>query len=231
MYRWKTTSLEGLVQQLACNVLPHGYWFYVQGCVPDHKSPEQVDRKLLEKYGIDISRQQRSRRKRDGLANLHYLRLGRIWLLLATHGRHRFFEDEAPSIRDARHVPIRVGGYSLSVKRGAYLQKQYDDESPRQDGKMRVRVQIARDRYRELEAYLLERACWHSAESLARALWTVPFEPYAPVRRQLLNLLRHINHRRQAAGFEKLSTDVLRLKRRIVLPFGDPGDEDTREAA
>ena len=84
-YRCVTTSLSGFVQQLACNVLPHGYWFYVMGIVPDAKSPESVDAKLLDKYGIAISRQQRARRKLAGTANLHYLRLGRVWILLATH--------------------------------------------------------------------------------------------------------------------------------------------------
>jgi hypothetical protein len=231
MYRWNVTSIEGLVQQLACNVLPHGYWFYVQGVVPDHKSPEEVDRKLLTKYGIAMSRQQRSRRKLLGQANLHYLRLGRVWVILATHGKHVFFQEEAEAIRDARHVPIQIGGYSLSVKRGAYLRKASADDPPVADGKLRVRVQIARARLKELEAYLLERATWHSAERLAGELWRLPFEPYAPVRRQLLVLLRKVNEKRQAAGYEKLPSSVLRMKRRIVEPFGERDGGGKRAAA
>ena len=60
-YRYLTTSLTGCVQQLACNILPHGYWFYCMGRVPDKKDPFAIDAKLLGKYGIEISRQQRLR--------------------------------------------------------------------------------------------------------------------------------------------------------------------------
>ena len=52
-----------------------------------------------------------------------------------------------------------------------------------------------------------------------RRLCNLPFEPYAPVRRQLLNLIRHINQRRKPAGLEPIGFDVLRYRRRIVKPF------------
>ena len=218
-YRCVTTSLVGFVQQLACNVLPHGYWFYVMGSVPDAKSPTALDAKLIEKYGIAISRQQRARRKLVGTANLHYLRLGRVWIILATHGHHRFFEDELQNIRDARKVPIQIGDYSLSVKQGGFLKKASLDSEPVPDGRMRTRIQISRERYRELCGYFLERACHRSTESLSKELFCIPFEPYAPVRRQQLNLLRLINQKRQQAGFEKIPPTVLRYKRHIVSPF------------
>ena len=48
----------------------------------------------------------------------------------------------------------------------------------------------------------------------------MPFEPYAPVRKQLLGLLRLVNARRQAAGYANIPPTVLRLRRRIVKPFG-----------
>lgn len=218
-YRCETTSLEGFVQQLASNILPHGYWFYVRGQVPTGKDPGAVDAKLIGKYGIAISRQQRARRKLAGLANLHYLRYERQWVLLATHGQHKFFAEEGENIRDVRCVPLQVGGYSLSVKRGHFLHKSRADEPPTPDGRMRVRVQIARERYRDLRGYFLSIACHRSPENLSRELWCQPFEPYAPVRRQLLNILRLVNTKRQAAGYAKLPPTVLRYKRRIVKPF------------
>jgi len=54
-YRYLTTSLTGCVQQLACNILPHGYWFYCMGRVLEKKDPFAIDAKLLGKYGIEIS--------------------------------------------------------------------------------------------------------------------------------------------------------------------------------
>jgi len=61
-YRYEASSATGFVQQLACNYLPHGYWFYVTGRIPIPKDLRDVDQKLLAKYGIAISRPARARR-------------------------------------------------------------------------------------------------------------------------------------------------------------------------
>jgi hypothetical protein len=211
--------MVGFVQQLASNYLPHGYWFYVTGVVPEGKDPRSVDRKLIEKYGIGISRQSRARRKTAGRANLHYLRFERFFVLLATHGQHAFFAEEGNRVRDVRRIPIQFYGYSLSAKKGHFIQKQSMDEPPMRDSRYRVRVQIARDRYRELKSYFQEMSTRHSVEIVSRELWCVPFEPYAPVRRQMHNILRVLNKRRYAAGLVRLAPSVLRYHRRIVRPF------------
>ena len=232
-YRYLATSLTGFVQQLSCNILPHGYWLYVTGVVPDSKDPFAVDAKLLDRYGIAISRQQRARRKLQGLANLHYIRLGRFWIILATHGLHPFHSEEANNIRDARKIPIKIGGYSLSAKKGGYLKKESGEDEPTPDGKIRCRVQIQREAFRNLCGYFVERACHRSAESLSKELFCLSYEPYAPIRRQQLVLLRMINKRRQQAGFEKIPPTVLRYKRTIVKPFEvveEPAEADRAAA-
>jgi len=218
-YRCEATSLEGFVQQLASNILPHGYWFWVGGYVPEGKDPRAIDAKLIDKYGVNLSRQQRARRKLAGHANVHYLRYGRRWVLLATKGDHRLFAEEGDNIRDARKTPITIEGYSLCVKQGDFLRKDDADGEPVADGKRRVRVQIARERFKDLRADILSVACRRSVEELSRLLYSVPFEPYAPIRRQMLNLLRLVNEQRASAGMEKLPTTVLRYKREIVKPF------------
>src|SRR3989304_2063865 len=129
-YRYETTSLEGFVQYVASNLLPHGYWFYVTGRVPDGKDAGAVDRKLIEKYGIGLSRQQRARRKLAGQANLHYVRLGRFWVLLATYGKHAFFQEEGSAVRDIRHTPLQIGGVSHSVGHGGVSQSMPGDVDP-----------------------------------------------------------------------------------------------------
>ncbi len=63
---------RGFVQQLATNILTHGYFFYVQGHVREGKDSREIDKKLLVKYGVEMSRSQRARRKLLGLANIHY---------------------------------------------------------------------------------------------------------------------------------------------------------------
>ena len=56
MYRYRATSIEGFVQQLAVSYVTHGYWFYVSGWIPQGKDPEKTDAKLIERYGIDVSK-------------------------------------------------------------------------------------------------------------------------------------------------------------------------------
>jgi hypothetical protein len=218
-YRCVATSIPGFVQQLASCYLPHGYWFYVFGYIPEGKCPLALDEKLIDRYGIGISRQSRARRKAAGIANLHYLRYERRFLLLATHGHHPFFDHEAGSIRDARHCPIKIAGYAISVKPGGYLRKRSRDCPTVSDPKSRVHVQIHQPRYQELKAYFLDLARRRSTGHIANELRRLPYEPYAPVRQQLLNILRLVNRLRRYSGREAVSPQVLRWRRQIVHPF------------
>lgn len=218
-YRCVATSVAGFVQQLVSCYLPHGYWFYVSGVIPPGKDPESVDEKLIAKYGIGMSRTSRARRKAVGIANVHYLRYERRFLLLATHGFHPFYDDEARSIRDARRVPIKFEGYSISVAQGGFKRKQNGHDAAVRDNRWRVRVQIERELYKGLKAYLLDIAPHRSAAVIAAEFRDLPFEPYAPIRQQFLNLMRYTNRRRQAAGLPTLGPAVLRYRRRIVRPF------------
>jgi hypothetical protein len=118
-YRCEAASVEGFIQQLAVSYVKNGYWFYVSGTVPDKKDPRETDQKILKQYGIEVSKFTRARRKKAGAANLHYLRHGRFFVILATHGKHPFFTQERACIRDARETPIRYEGYSVSFRAGS----------------------------------------------------------------------------------------------------------------
>ena len=89
-------------------------------------------------------------------------------------------------------------------------------------------VQIDRERYKEERAYILERSLRLSADELAREFRGLPFEPYAPVRRQMLLLLRAVNAKRKVAGLEQLPNEVLRLRRRVVRPFEPSASQQLR---
>lgn len=219
-YRCVATSATGFVQQLASCYLPHGYWFYVSGLVPPGKDPARVDEKLIAKYGIGISRTSRARRKEVGIANVHYLRYQRRFLLLATHGFHPFHDNEVQNIRDARRIPIKFEGYSICVAKGGYLRKPKEGGLAVRDQKLRVRVQIEAELYKGLKAYFEDIALYRSVRQLAAELADLPFEPYAPVRQQLLNIVRYINRRRETASLEPVRFSVLPFRRRIVRPFG-----------
>src|ERR1039458_4975639 len=112
-YQCAATSVAGLVQQLAVNYVARGYYFYVTGTIPEAKDPANTDRKIIEQYGIDISKWARARRKRIGLANVHYLRHDRFYVIIATHGEHAFFAAEQNQIRDIRKQPLRFKNYAI----------------------------------------------------------------------------------------------------------------------
>jgi len=212
-YRAVTTSVEGFVQQIACCYLRHGYWFYVKGRVPDGKRPENIDEKLIDKYRINVSESTRARRKKAGRSNLQYIRHESTFVILATKGNHRFFDEEANLIRDIRRVPIRYAGYSISYKPGGRKKDGSNDE------KWHAHVEIDREQYLDLRAWFSERALRDSPDTLANALQQLPIAPYAPVRRQMLMMLREINRVRKVSGKKQLPAEVLPLRRKVVRPF------------
>lgn len=196
------TSLSGFIQQLAVCLVGRGYWFYVLGMVPDGKDPVKVDAKLSKRYRADISKWARLRRKRAGFCNVAYLRVGRTFVLVATHGLGEFFDEEGEMVRDARREPIKVGGYAVGFRGG------------------HVSVRIELTRYREVRGYLLEIACRRNASDLSAEITRVlSFEPYAGVRSQSACILRAVNRSRAAAGLEPVPRTCLRTKRRVVKPF------------
>jgi len=200
-YRCEATSVAGFVQQLAVAYVGHGYIFYVTGEIPERKDPCAVDEKLIAKYSLAISKTSRARRKAAGLANVQYLRYRRVFVLLATPGKHLFFEEEREFIRDAREMPIKFAGHSISYRAG------------------HPHVRIEQRRYHELKAYLADVAIHRKSDRLEEAFRQLPFEPYAPVRGQLHCILREVNRRRGLAQFEAVPSSCIRVRRRIQSPF------------
>ena len=116
-------------------------------------------------------------------------------------------------IRDIRRVPLKYGGYSVSYRHGGRTR----DGKP--DDKWHAHVEIERRQYLELQATLLDVAVKQSAANVALSVYSLPQEPYAPIRRQLLLLLRNINRVRREIGGSEIPVDVLPLRRRVVKPF------------
>jgi hypothetical protein len=211
-YSCEATSLGGFVQQLAVAYIANGYWFYVTGHVPERKDAAAVDRKLVARYGIGLSKWAVARRKRAGGANLQYIRFGRFFVLLATPGEHPFFREEAAGIRKVQQVPIKFGGYSIGHRGG------------------HVRVAIERGEYKRLKAYFLDLAVRRTGPKLEAEFGRLPFEPYAPVRGQLLCILRAVNRARKVAGYEPVPNTCLRLNRRSYRPFEKRASEPAAES-
>ena len=91
---------------------------------------------------------------------------------------------------DLRRVPLKVAGYSISVRRS--------------QGRERVSVRIAPDVFQRLRDHFEERALQRSGERLVEEIRVLSLEPFALVCRQIWLLVRLINRRRKGAGLEPL---------------------------
>lgn len=206
-YRCEAVSVEGFVQQLACNLVNKGYWYFVSGNIPQKKDAAAIDAKLIDLYKLDVSKWTRSRRKAQGLANVAYLRHGRFFVLLATSGDHLLFERET-FVRDIRRQPIRFHGYSIGCGKGS-------------DGRYHSSVRISDEAFATVKARMLDLAVRRTPDALLAELESIPFAPYARVRRQLLRLLREVNDARRTAGFEQVPHTHLNLRRCVYRVFVD----------
>lgn len=208
-YRTEATTVAGFIQQLAVGYVRNGYYFYVTGHIPAHKDPAAIDAKLVGRYGAGLSKWARGRRKGAGVSNTQYLRHGRFFVLLATHGEGTFFAEEGDAVRDVRRVPIKYGGYAVGYSGG------------------HVQVRIERERYLGLKAHLCQLATRLTAEEMARVIRAeLRFEPYAPVRSQCLAVLRAVNRARVIAGLPEVPRTCLRCRRRVIRPFDPLPEED-----
>lgn len=220
-YRCETTSPAAVVQLIAASYLRHGYYWFVTGRIPDNKSPETVDRKLIAKYGIDISEWQRSRRRKQGVANAQYIRHDRWFILMLTAGHHTLRQPvnkggEGEHLQDCRRVPIRFAGYAISYRRSGVA------KTGGGEIKWHAHVRIDSETYAGLKAHFESIAVHRSADNLAQEFAAIPFARYAPIRRQLLNLLRRVNVRRKQHAYEPLPYSVLKLSRSPVKVYVEP---------
>ena len=206
-YQCVADSVAGFVQQLAVNYVARGYCLYVTGTIPEGKDPAKTDRKIIEQYGIDISKWARVRRRKDGKANIQYLRHDRFYIIIATHGEHAFFRAEERQIRDIRKRPLRFMDYAIGIGRS------------RRDRSLHASVRIQREKFRELLAQFRRIAVQRTVEDLCRELRALPFEPFAPVRDQFRIILRAVNRLRKTAGLELVPWNAVRLFRKPVRVF------------
>ncbi len=197
-YRCVAPNVDTFVQQLAVSYVSKGYWFYVTGIVPAGKDPAAVDEKLIERYGIDLTKWARARRRKLGRASMQYIRHDRFFVLLATHGEHEFFELEKSSIRDVRHTAIRYARYTISYRGG------------------HPHVAIDRAYLAGVRAHLETIASRVDGTAAAETLRSLRFRPFAPVRRQLLTLMRHTNDARARAGHPPLFGEFFDFRRKPV---------------
>jgi len=212
-YQYKARNQTAFLQQLV-RYVQAGYRFYIFGAT-GRKPAESVDERLLTKFDIRKSPQQRSRAKARGEANLQYIRLEDFWVILATKGKHPFFDvhrtkEGRAEYKDLRKTALRVGPYAISSKLDGAWNK---ESSNSKLNRYRVRVTLTRAEYKELVAFFEGKACHWSAERLEAEFAKVGqlYLPYSPVKNQLVQLVRRTNKKRKEAGYKRIPYSALNM--------------------
>ena len=245
----EATSVEGFVD-LVVQLASHGYYFWVQGDVRNRRglSPEEIDRRQIERYNANLPKRARSYQRSKGNASVRYVRYGLEWYLFWTYGKSPVFEKYGPSttggppqFHDFRAPPsLKFHGYGISLARRGYQKKTAEEKADyrrrkaaavsagtdyrtiprgRRHQRWVARVVINQDRYRLLQSELLGMATHRSVDYLRRKFYSVPFSPYAPIRAQLTTLLRQVNKARQHVGYDRVPNDCIRFKRKMTSPY------------
>lgn len=206
-YPCEAVSIAGFIQQIACWVR-NGYFFYnLRHISPERTRQEtrakyhRVDSMLVSKYSAAISYAERSRRKKQGIARTNYIRYRNVQVLMATLGEHRFFDEEP--WKDLRRRPLRFAGYAVGFRNG------------------HVHVRISDEAFRRLKTRLLRLAERTTVPELMLTFKRLPYEPWAPIRSQYLQLHRTVNGLRAPRGLPPVPRSCVRLYRKPLSPFGE----------
>jgi hypothetical protein len=248
-------SIDGMVAILV-NLISKGYRYYFTGTIDDSAKRPLRDSRMQDYYEADVPKWTRERRRQRDEANFRYLRFDDWFIVLATEGAAtRFWQEDRHRVRDIRNIPIRFKGYSISYRQGGYQSVPSDERSRRnamwaeyracreQEGKRAVkppplprdmkwhaRVQLDAETYAGVKAYFLNIATHRQADFIAREFLELQFQPYRPVREQLLTILRAVNRDRQIAGYQRVPYSVVRFKRRIAEAFAKNGDAEMNKS-
>jgi len=192
-YKPEVSSEEHFIKRVARDLIPHGYFFYVTGTIPTPKDVTKTDAKIISQYNITFSRSTRSRRRKEGLANVQYVRLGRFFVIIATHGKGAFFEMEK-GIQDLRNAPLNCGIYAIGLRKNKPL------------------VWVTKKTYREKCTYFLDLAVHRTKKALESEFQAISWRSYQGVNLQKALLLQQVNQKRKTAGFELISPTYTRKK-------------------
>ena len=245
----EVTSVEGFID-LVVQLASHGYYFWVRGDVRNRRglSPQEIDRRQIERYNANLPKRVRSYQRAKGNASVRYVRYGLEWYLFWTYGKNRVFEKYGPAtvgdpvrFNDFRTSPsLKFHGYGVSLTRRGYHKKTPQERTDyhqkkaatlaagtdyrtipggRRHERWVARVVINEDRYRLLQAELLGMATHRSADYLRMKFYNVPFVPYAPIRQQLATLLRQVNKARQHVGYDPVPSDCIHFRRKMTSPY------------
>ena len=167
----------------------YGYRRYVVRQIPEGKDLSAVDLKILRAYEVTFSRWRRGERKKQGLANVMYLRFGNTFVLLATDGKHEAFDK-----LDSLHLnerPITFSGYSVGIR----------NHKPC--------ISMPERRYKAVKKKTTE-ITLHNHSKVTRWLRSISPMKFRGVNNQRWKLFKQVNKKRKAAGLKPIVWDEVK---------------------
>ncbi len=215
-YRCEAAHLGGFIQQLMCGYVMHGHFFYNACVAAKGTDLREMDRKIIDAYGLDITRSARRWRRKKGLGSIQYIRHGRFYVILATED-DSVFRGREPA-QDIRVEPLIYAGYRLTYRQG-------------HDRSWHPCVSIERGRYDKLCRRFDQLALRRTSEELVKEFLAIHYLRYAPVRKAIGGIWKAANERRRVAGLPKIPVDALRIGRPIFRPFVEEEHPGVERAA
>ena len=226
-YQCVMPSIEAFVARVQ-RLISRGHYFAYDGYLKPPKDPAQLDAKMIREWKLYRPDWTREARRRGGESGVHYIRYGRRYVLLATHGwkqSHgrgcagkapgRFFTQH-PGYRDLKDEGLKFHAYNI---KSTYSQK------------LRRRttfVSLRSSNYHALKAGMLRKAVraeFRRREALEAVFWNLPLIWYGPVQRQVRAIVNEVNRTRRRYGLPRIR--ITRCVRRSRIT-GRDGKRPTR---
>jgi hypothetical protein len=225
-YRCEAKSVDAFLSQVV-RLIGTGHYFYFQGTLKKDKDPRELDRKLIREWDLDKPSWKREARRRGAAPNIHYLRFGAHYVLMATHGKtrtgeaHRFFLEYKGQVHDIRKNALRFCGYSIRYP------------ISKETGRRRAFVRLEKESYERLRASLLSnsiRARYREPDAFESIVRSLPFQWYKPVRHQVRVILKEVNRARRHACLPPVRLSCVPTKMRVTDVFVDRAADEPKAA-
>jgi hypothetical protein len=225
-YRCEAKSIDAFLAHVV-RLVGSGHYFYFVGILKNDKDPRELDRKLIREWELDKPAWKREARRRGAAPNIHYLRFGHHYVLIATHGKsrngetHRFFLEYQGQVQDLRKNALHFCGYSIRYP------------ISKETGRRRVFVRLDKASYERLRADLVTssiRVRYRERDALESFVRSLGFQWYKPVRNQVRVILKEVNRARRHAGLSPVRLTCVPTKMRVTEVFVDATADDTKAA-
>ena len=177
--KYKAEILGIFLWKVAYHYVKYGYCMYALREIPEGKDLNGIDEKIRSAYAVTYCRMTRLRRKKEGMANVVYIRYRRSFILLGTPGAHESFSRIVT--HDINTAPLHFKGYSIGIKGG------------------KPSVMITAHRMKKIAAIAYGIAL-HNEKRVTDFFQSISPYTFPGVVRQIRALLFRVNRRRKRAG-------------------------------